>query len=487
MTGQSNTSSNGGAPERDADERHVVIVGGGASGTLVAAQLLRRHRAGRLLVSVVEPRGVLGPGLAYSTGDDRHRLNVPAADMGALPRDPGHFVRWANSRGAAIGPTDFAPRRLFGQYLTDLLAESVVRAGPGARLEHVVGRVGAIDLDRSDPYGRVELTIGEHRTSADRVVLALGNLAPPGLPGASGELAEDERYEHDAWSPDLPGRAAGDRTVLLLGTGLTMVDLALTLSTVEPAPQLLAVSRSGLLPRVHRRGVEKRDGGLGRLADDPELERVVDEINADAERTVADGGDWRTVVDSLRPLTNQIWRRFSSEDQRRFVDGLSRVWDVHRHRMAPEVGAALDELLEAGRLRLERSAVEAIRPAAGGLEVDLVADGEERTITVDRVVNCTGPALVLGSVGEPVIDSLFDRGIATPGPLRLGLDHDSRGALIADDARPLERIYAIGPMRKGRLWETTAVPEIREQALEIADRITSDLASRRAVGVHAPR
>ena len=208
----------------------VAVIGGGASGALVAAQLLRRSHRNGLRVVVIEPRPRVGLGLAYSTTDETHRLNVPAGQMGALPRDAGHFVRWANDCGHEIESGDFAPRSLYGEYLARVLDDAERSSLPQITLERVRDTAVGVRIlsSATPPVAVVELASGSTVTAA-HVVIALGNL-PPADPGvADPELVASDRYEPDPWDPGLAERAQRDEKVLLLGTGLTMVDVALTL------------------------------------------------------------------------------------------------------------------------------------------------------------------------------------------------------------------------------------------------------------------
>ena len=125
------------------DARHVVIVGGGPSGTLTAIQLLRRGGPG-LAVTVVEPRADLGRGVAFGTPDPWHRLNVPAVTMSGFVDDPDHFSRWAG-----VPKDRFPDRATYGRYLGTLLDEA--RAGSPVAFEHVRSRV---DRDRRRGSGR---------------------------------------------------------------------------------------------------------------------------------------------------------------------------------------------------------------------------------------------------------------------------------------------------------------------------------------------
>ncbi|MDP9187797.1 MAG: FAD/NAD(P)-binding protein [Actinomycetota bacterium] len=456
----------------------VAVIGGGASGALVAAQLLRRsHRRG-LRVVVIEPRSRVGLGLAYSTTDETHRLNVPAGQMGALPRDPGHFVRWAAGCGHEIEGADFPPRALYGEYLVRVLDDAERSSLPGITLERVRDEAVGIRILSSaePPLAVVELASGS-TVSAAHVVLALGNLPPSDPDVADRELIESDRYEPDPWDPQLAERARGDEKVLLLGTGLTMVDVALTLNKQPTPASILTVSRQGLLPQKHRRNLAPPNRWFELPPSEVNLSELISRIESEVAGAQANGDDWRQVVDALRPYTNRIWRRLGDEDREEFVRHLSRRWDAHRHRMAPEIGRTLEVLRASGRLRLARGRVEGLRLLSGDeIEVTLEpAEGESASFRVGRLVNCTGPSLDLAGGREPVLGGLFRDGYVRPGPLGLGLDHDSRGALLDSHGTPSAMLSTIGPLRKGRLWETTAMPEIRTQAFELADKLTAQL------------
>jgi uncharacterized NAD(P)/FAD-binding protein YdhS len=455
----------------------VAIIGGGASGALVAAQLLRRHHRGGLRVVVIERREQLGRGVAYSTDNPQHRLNVPAGQMGALPRDAGHFVRWARARGNEIGAPDFAPRGLYGEYLGCVLDDAERSALPGVELDRRRDEAVSMRLIEDSEPPRIVIGLASGRTVvAHHLVLALGNLPPATPPGADPELLASPLYERDPWDAGLPERAAADEKVLLVGTGLTMVDVALALGERKAPGTILAVSRNGLLPQRHRRGLAPPNRWFELPPTELRLAELVARIESEIASAEQNGEDWRQVIDAMRPYTNRIWRRLSDEDREEFVRHLARRWDVARHRMAPEIARTLEVMRAEGRLRLARGSLESMLPRDLDVEVTMaLGEGESTRFRVDRVINCTGPTLDLARAGEPLLEGLLSDGHVRPGPLGLGLDHDSRGVLLNSDGVPSTLFSTIGPMRKGRLWETTAMPEIRSQALELADQITASI------------
>jgi uncharacterized NAD(P)/FAD-binding protein YdhS len=442
----------------------VAVVGGGASGTLLAAHLLR---AGATRVVLIERGERIGRGVAYGTRYPRHLLNVPAASMSGIPDEPEHFLRFAREHhDRSTAPTAFLPRMVYGAYLESLLAESERLAAPGATLLRRQGEV----VDIRD--GVLTLADGA-RLRADRVVLALGNLPPrdPALP-EGGWPADPARYVRDPWSPGaLERRAAG--AVLLIGTGLTMVDVALQLAAEAPGERFVALSRGGLRPHVHRSGGAPPSSGVPVPGPTPSLLELLRFVRSAAVVAEVGGGDWRDAVNALRPITSDLWAALPRDEQRRFIGRLARYWDVHRHRLAPEVAAAVDELTQSGRLALTSGRIQWVKRNGDALLVRVRERGGVRELRVASIVNCTGPNGDVRSGGSRLLDTLCDAGVVRPHPLALGLDTCADGALRDAHGRASQTVFAIGPLRRGELWETTAAPEIRAQAHALAQRLVA--------------
>lgn len=451
----------------------VVVVGDGAAGTLVALHLLRRWRArgstgARPVVALVGP-GATGRGVAYATDDPRHLLNVPAGRMSALPDDPDHLVRWARrSCDETAGPQVFLARRHYGRYLEHALAQEA--GAPDAvgrllRVPHRAVRVGA------RPDGRTEVVLGDGGVllAAD-VVLALGVQAP-GAAWAPPGLAADPALVADPWAPGALAALDGDR-VLLVGTGLTMVDTALALQ--RPGRTLHAVSRHGLLPHAHAaHPVAPTPTALpeGVELDTPTLVATVERALA---RTVRAGGDWRSVVDGLRPSTTAAWQRLCGHCRGELLAHHVRRWEVLRHRVPRESAAAVGALRASGALTVRAASVAGARRDDAGLHVSF-SDGSE--VVVDHVVSCTGPLTDPAASHDPLLRGLLADGLAVPSPLALGLATAPDGRLVGADGRT-GRLWTLGALRRGDLWETTAVPEIRAQAVALADRLAPPVPAR---------
>jgi uncharacterized NAD(P)/FAD-binding protein YdhS len=449
----------------------VAIVGAGASGTLLASHLLR---AGGTRVLLIERGDRVGRGVAYGTTFDGHLLNVPAASMSGLPDDPEHFLRYARRHfDAAAEPTTFVPRRVYGAYLEALLAESCEVAAPGASLVRRQGTVYDLAPGSDARPWILRFTDGS-RARADRVVLALGNLPPRDPALASGAWPEDpSRYIRDPWRAGaLESRAPGP--VLLVGTGLTMVDVALQLSTQTLGQPIVALSRGGLLPHAHRTGGAAPSHGVPIPDPTPSLPALLRFVRTAAVVAEVGGGDWRDAVNALRPVTSELWAALPLSEQRRFVERLARFWDIHRHRLAPGVATALDALRASEQLTFASGRIRAVSAGDDGVEVTIRerSDGRERTLRVASVVNCTGPTGNVRTGGSRLLETLCASGTVRPHPLALGLDTCADGAVRDARGRASETLFALGPLRRGELWESTAVPEIRAQARALAQHLT---------------
>jgi len=438
----------------------IAIVGGGFSGTLLAINLLRHDGPAAVLI---ERRATqVARGVAYSATHPDQLLNVRAGGMSAFPDDPGHFVRWLEARGDGAAAS-FVPRATYGAYLAESLAG--VRRGQEARLAVVEGEV----RDLAEVGGGWRLSLADGRAvEAGQVVLATGNLPPHAPAGIDAGALPADRYLDDPWRADpAAGLGAGD-TAVLLGTGLTAIDVALELDAAGFAGTTIALSRRGLRPRRHRDGLPPIDGDTD-LPGVP-LSRLVGQVR---DRAATGEGGWRGAVDALRPVTQRLWGASDAATRARFLRHLRPWWDVHRHRLAPAVADRIDAMMGEGRLTFAAGRLLAADPVADGIRLRWRRRGGEasETLLAARVVNCTGPQGDLTRSTDPLLAALHGRGRIRPDPLRLGIEVDPQGRVIRADGTADDRLHCLGPMTRGGLWEVVAVPDIRRQAWDLARRL----------------
>jgi uncharacterized NAD(P)/FAD-binding protein YdhS len=455
----------------------VAIVGGGCAGTLVAANLLRRFD-GPLRVVMIERSGRFGPGVAYSTEDPQHLLNVPAQNMSAFRDEPSHFADWAAQRlGGSTSGASYLPRRVYGEYLRAVLAEHQAHAEPQRTLQLLDGEVVGLRRTRTG----IELLLDdETRIACDRVVLATGPVESAPITG----LTDDPRVVTDPWAPGalhrgddaLDGDGGPEGLTLIVGSGLTAVDA--TLSICAGGGRVLALSRGGRLPYSQLPGL-RASAPAPAIPPGPvtlaKLEHAVREHASDMQRQ---GYDWRDAIDGLRPLTPTLWAALPPGERRRFLRERMRAWEIRRHRMAPAVGARLRGLLDSRRMTLWAGSVLAARTSDVGVEVDIAPTSEsERTLTFERVVVCAGAGTNIERSANPLLRTLLAESLASPDALGLGLRTDADGALRDRNGHADGRVLTLGALRRGELWETTAAQEIRAQAEHLAQTIERSLQS----------
>ncbi|MGD1051658.1 MAG: FAD/NAD(P)-binding protein [Solirubrobacteraceae bacterium] len=445
----------------------MAIVGAGASGMLTAAHLLRAASARATAVrAVLIDRNAGSGGVAYSTNNPDHRLNVTAARMSAFPDRSTDFVSWRAHESGDRDPGAYAARSEFRQYLDDVVATARRAAAPDVELARVTANVAGIDLQARGLRLRLQDGV---TLDADAAVLALGNQAPLPPTGAD-ELLGHAAYVNDPWAQGALERLApGGGLVVLIGTGLTMVDVAIELASRHPRAQLLAVSRSGLLPRAHSAG--RIEPQVGDHAGDPD-ESFAELVDAILAQSAAGSRHWHQLVDELRPRTQTLWRRLSTEERADFLDTRHRAWCVHRHRMPPQVAAALAQLIGDGSLKVRSGSVE-LTPAGPRAVEASVSGAARRQAAI--AINCTGPSLDPRTNGDRLVQQLLADGLVRAHPVGVGFDTAEDGAFRSRDGVRSVRLFTLGPPRIGELYETTAIPEIREQAQALADTIVSRL------------
>lgn len=442
----------------------VAVIGGGFSGLLTAIHLLRQSPG--LVVRLVERAPRFGRGRAYQTAHPDHLLNVRASNMSAFPDQPDHFRDWLANAGVARPAEAFVSRGRYGDYLQSLLREEVSDPSRAGRLlleaDEAVGAAPA--------EGRLRVTLGVGRTfDADAVVLALGLLPPAPPPGAEPEVLAHPAYVADPWRVD--PEAAPQDDILLLGSGLTMVDVALSLA--GEGRRLTALSRHGLVSRSHA-PTGSAPAPEGSLATPRAALRT---LRAQAEKV-----GWREAVDGIRPLTQEVWRSWPLSQRRRFLRHARPWWDVHRHRMAPTIAARLSGLVVSAELEVLAGRLEHVAVEGDGFAVRFRPRGEREPVTRSfaAIVNCSGPRGDAEAASAGLLADLRRRGALRRDPLGLGLDIDERLRVIGADGRPTPGLFAVGPLTRAAVWEALAVPDLRNQTAEVARVVARSLAGARA-------
>lgn len=412
-----------------------MIVGGGASGLLVAVNLLRKSDSCEVIM--VEPNQKLGLGLAYSTKDPSHLLNVPAGRMSGLVEEPLSLCEWAQ-----VDENQFLSRQDYGKYLNSLLERELNRVD-SSRFRHVKDWVTGISAE-GKRYVCTLYSSGSFE--ADKIVLALGN-SDSIVPGFFEGLPTNSRAVRDVWREEF---LSNYDSVAIIGTGLTFYDIALSILRERPSAVIHGISRNGLLPSPHLR---HRAPALP-VPSDARLsaQGIRDYLSASGDK-------WREAQDGIRHDLQEIWAAFPDSEKKTFIEHYFRWWNSLRHRSAPEIDEQIKSAIESRQILIHKASVNSVQQLSEGMSLEL-SNGE--ILKVEQVINGCGNQLV---ATHPLIQKLIEKKILTRGPLGYGVACDAKTLALKDaEGKVHAGIYGIGPILVGELLETTAIPEIRVEA-----------------------
>jgi uncharacterized NAD(P)/FAD-binding protein YdhS len=452
-------------------KRPIAVIGAGFSGTIAALHLLRRLPADQPVL-LCERAPEFARGVAYATGDGDHLLNVRATNMSALADEPQHFADWLKRRpggsGEGLHETDaglFASRGLYGQYLRSILDFAMRETAGHAQLRLMPDDV--TDVLAGGQGGFELVCAGGNKLDVAGIVLAVGNLPP--------EESPDPRICANPWGSKAFRKLTSDDPVLIVGTGLTMVDLAISIRRRGFTGKIIAMSRGGLLPTRHAPVTPwptphftlAEEGSLSLL-----MAHLRDEVFAAAEQ----GVDWRAVIDSMRPITASLWSRLPLTERQRFLRHARRYWDVHRHRMAPPHADLIEGWVKDGSLEVIAGRISDMDSDATAVNVAYTPRGARKTkkLRVQRVIMASGLETI-ARTRDPLMQRLLDRGLIRLDQQGLGLDVTDGLNVVRGDGVAAERIWALGPIVRGVFWECIAVPDIRVQASHVAVSVVSRL------------
>jgi uncharacterized NAD(P)/FAD-binding protein YdhS len=433
------------------------------------ANLLRfgRDMPVPLHLVMIDRQPAFGEGVAYRTNDPRHLLNVPAGKMSAWPDRPDDFLHYSQAHEPSVKPGDFLPRKKYGPYIRQILLD-LAESSPA----HLSGKMihDEATVLQPAPVGWTVQTASGRTVRADAVIFTMGH-RPPDDPLRTGWTGPHNRFVGDPWAALVLSQVEPNESVLLLGSGLTAIDAVLTLNHRERTAPITIVSRHGLMPQPHLReakpAADVSDLAAQWLESDRPLtaHRLVSALRKKVEEDTKAGSDWRQIIDGLRPLTSKIWSRLSTIERTRFVHRLRPYWEIHRHRMAPDIADSIHALRQAGKIKLMRGTV--VSASADDTGVDVVlsnAGNTKRTVRAAWVINCTGPGAHNRHSTHPILRPLLEAGTILEDELHLGLETNANGQALNARGGTNETLFVAGTLRKSTLWESTAVPELRQQA-----------------------
>lgn len=444
----------------------ITIIGAGLSGTLLSINLLQQGSPERIKINWIDRNSENEMGFAYSTTKD-YLLNVPVELMGAFSSDPEHFMNWVRKRDIRVKSGDYLPRKLYRQYIQEILDNAMKRKKDNIQLERI--RDNATDIKVNKRLTKVSLE--KHGSiKTDKVVLAIGNPLPSNPVVKHREYKLFKKYTQNPWDSGVLSGISKNDSLIFIGTGQTMVDLLTGLYKRKHKGELIGISRRGVLP-MSQKILPPYPTFYDELKDFSDILSVFKVVHKHLKAAREKNMDPRSVIDSLRPHTTAIWMNLPPEEKRRFLRHLFRYWEIIRSRIPPESETILNNLKKSGQLKIFAGNITDIIPQDETLQVNFTSrkSKSQQILSANYVINCKGPDLNYEKNDQPLIKNLFARKLICCDPAHIGINALPDGPVLSEEGKPSDIIYTIGPPLKGIVWESIATPEIREEAEKLAE------------------
>ncbi|MCG6149259.1 FAD/NAD(P)-binding protein [Leptospira levettii] len=453
----------------------VAIVGAGLSGSLLAINLLKKTFDGKIDIFLIESsKKRFGRGVAYSPNSIYQKLNVPAKGMSLFPENPNHFVDWWKSNeknyfylGESYDENSFFPRFIFGDYLESTLNSNIQTKSSNKEFFTINDEV--VDASKIESQWKIKLSSGAELI-VDNLILATGNI-PPGNPNyLSNEVLDNKRYLHNPWDDSLFESIQLNETLGILGSGLSMVDVIMTLKRKNFQGKIVSFSRSGKLPKVH---------SIPDHLNPTPFPELFGNVNDDVNKIrnwlrENDGLSDVNLMNVIRPYTSVIWKSWDSKSQRRFIRHVRPYWESFRHRIPSESMAIISEWIQLGKLTFLKARIQSSRLEKETIEITtLEPHSKFGSYRFDRLINCTGPDTKLKEVKSDLYTNLMKKGYIIQSENGIGFVTGNLGQVKSKEGKFLENLYCLGPLRKNELWESTALREIRDQVNELTSVISN--------------
>ena len=450
----------------------LVIVGGGAAGLILLANTFEKATS-PLSIAMINTGYPTGKGIAYSTKNSNHLLNVRVSRMSAFTSDANHFTNWILSKPEYhdyhhenLGER-FVARKIYGEYLEDLYQSLVKSENKNIQFDLIIDEV--IDIKKTD--NGFDIKLKNHESiDGKKVVLCTGNQPPIALPGIS-NLKSSEKVFINPWDEKAVDNINPDQPVFIVGAGLTMVDTVVSLIDQGFKNKIIVVSKHGAIPMAHP--VTRVSVPHPEKAPASDIHEIYSELKSKI-RSAIDHTEWHEpVLEAVRPFTQKIWQELPIEQKNRFLRHINHRWAKLRHRLPHEVHDFIQSLIDSNQIELYAGKLEDVQDNGTDLTIRFFDKSTESssTIKAQRIINCIGPEGDFHKVENPLLKNMLASGLIAKDPLSLGFNATGKGEIINKDGEVVPNLFTIGSGLRGILWESTAIPELRVQAHEMANKV----------------
>lgn len=424
--------------------KKIAVIGGGFAGTMVIRQLIDQGFHGQITRFHHSDSETLGPAYRADSGD--LLLNVRSQNMSAFPDDSNHFLRFLQKKYPEhSNPRAFAPRSIYGHYLSELWTET----------KDLAAQKGIPIVLNEKEFPTFE--------AYDLLVLATGNELPRIPKEVSNDVAESRFFHGNPWNIEF-GKIQTNLPVFILGNGLTMVDTVLRLRSAGFHQKIVALSTHGFNMLAH----PEED-----LSVEPARPKATDLVSLvhffNQQRKQLTEGQFLLNVDALRSEFSHWWQGFSLHEKRIFLARFRHLWGTIRHRIPADIAEMIHKERTSGGLEVCAGKMSATELQKEHISIHFQTEGKNIHDHFSCFINCTGPETSIEKMSNPVIQELFLQKWITSDENSQGIQIQTENLRVVGSA-PIP-IYAIGNLCKGTLWESTAIGELRTQAKLIAKGI----------------
>lgn len=454
--------------------KRIVIIGGGLSGSLTALYLCQQKMDNFQIVIIEKSPSQLFKGLAYASDLQVQPLNVPASGMSLYINEPNHFYNWLQANGPKAGieqsditPDYFAPRQLFGTYLTENLNTQLQNCNAEIAIVHDE----VINIQQEKDVYSISLDSGK-TISCDKVVIASGNQDNHFPYPITNPVYINGNVITNPWQPAVLNNIPNEAPILIVGCGLTMVDVLINLRKNGHKGKLRIVSRHGLIPLPHKMG-EHWDL-QNKIPEKISVTSLIKYIKSEVKLAAAKNIGWQSVIDAIRPYLPQWWNSLSLNDRIRLMEHMKPYWEIHRHRIPASTYAYLQNEIKSGGVAIYGGKIKSLAANQNGIAaaIQLRKTSENISFDVQYLINCIGPLTNLKKSKHRLWQNLFEGEMADTDYFDLGVACTSKGNIINKSGLPDKNIFVIGNLRRGKEFESVAIREIRLQANDIAKQIS---------------
>ena len=436
----------------------IAIIGGGMSGTFTVFNYIKQCQ---------KPTSILWfdfsakfcKGYAYSSFDNNHLLNVRASNMSAFADEPHHFTNWLKQHDSIYSEHDFVPRKIYGDYVQDTF-DKLKTTNPFVTIHQFAEEIISINKNENG----FEL-MGSKKYEAQKILLAFGNFLPAHPSSLSKEFITSKNYFQNAFHAQLIQKFSSAKSIAILGSGLTMIDLCVTLYHHHYRGNIQIISPHAYIPQTQTKFLGKVYPSFIDAKKQYSLLEIFSKVNQQLKIAKKENKNLNSVIDSLRPSLQTLWLQFSLKDKRQFLRHLRHKWGVARHRAPIESMAIFNKLAANNQIQLIKGRISNIETFDSNFEIHYSnLEIKQNVLKSDLIINCTGPESDYTKLTSTLVKQLINSKLIEADELKYGIKAQENGQISPD-------LFTIGPPLKGILWESTAVPEIREQAKELAHKI----------------